>query len=494
MQSSTTTRPAETTAQANEQAGSMRLVWLLVAATFVVFLNETTMGVALRPVMLDLRVDERTGQWLTAAFMLTMAVVIPVTGFLIQRLTTRQVFVSAMILFSAGTVLAAVAPSFAALVVGRIVQASGTAIMLPLLMTTLMTVVPVDRRGAMMGNVSLVISVAPAVGPTLSGALLSSVGWRGIFWVMLPIGVGMLFVGLRLVRNLGEPGNARLDVLSVPLSLVGFGGLVFGLSRIGAPTSTENPLLAGPALPLTAGLLALGLFCYRQIVLQRHDRAMLDLRTFSYRSFSVSLLVMLLLMASLFGVIIVLPLYLLGVLQVAPLTAGLLLLPGGLLMGLLGRPVGAMYDRRGPRPLVLPGVVLTSLATWSLVAVGTGTPLGLVTAAHVVLSIGLALVFTPLFTLSMSAVPPNLYPHASALLGSLQQVAGAAGTALSITVLSVATAAATAGGAASVPAQASGIRAAFLAAAVMSLVAVALATLVRSAPASDARPHSPAGH
>ncbi len=471
-----------TTAPAVDERAGNRLVWLLVAATFVVFLNETTMGVALATVMADFGIDPRTGQWLTTAFMLTMAVVIPVTGWLMQRLRTRTVFVTALVLFCTGTAAAGLAPSFGLLVAGRIVQASGTAIMLPLLMTTLMTVVPAERRGTTMGNVSLVISVAPAVGPTLSGALLSTVGWRGIFAVMLPIALVMLAVGLRQVTDLGSPGDAPLDVVSVPLSALGFGGLVYGLSQAGAD-STGGGMPLPPVAAVTIGVVALGLFAWRQVRLQRVERAMLDLRAFRHRGFTVSLLVMLALMGALFGVVVVLPLYLLGVLHASPLTVGLLLLPGGLLMGLLGRPVGAWYDRHGPRPLVVPGVVLTSAAIWALVTVDQNTPLWRIFGCHVLMSLGLALVFTPLFTLSLSAVPPPLYPHASALLGSLQQVAGAAGTALSITVMASGATAAMASGVAGDAATAQGMRLAFLAGALLSLVGVGAALFVR--PLSD---------
>lgn len=450
----------------------LKAVWLLVAATFVVFLNETTMGVALRSIMDDLDIEAREGQWVTTAFMLTLAVVIPLTSWLIERLTTRQVFGTAMGLFCLGTVVAATAPGLGLLVFGRIVQASGTAMMLPLCMTTLMTVVPATQRGAMMGNVSLVISAAPAIGPTLSGVILGVVGWRGIFWAMLPVALVMATVGLRLLTNVTEAGSAHLDLLSVPLAAVGFGGLVYGLSQVGGEAAGTAGVFGG------VGLVALVAFVVRQLVLSRHDKAMLDLRPFRRPQFTVALLIMVSAMASLFGVVIVLPLYLLGSLHLSPVDVGLLLLPGSLLMGLLGRPVGGLYDRFGPRPLVLPGVVVTSAAVWSLTFIGAQTSRWQVMASHVVLSLGLALVFTPLFTSSLSSVPRRLYSHASAILGSIQQVAGAAGTALAVTVMSGVETSARASGLSSEAAVAAGVRAAFVGAAVLSLLPVVAALFV----------------
>ena len=165
--------------------------------------------------------------------MLTMAVVIPITGFLLQRFATRPIFIAAMSLFSTGTLIAALAPGFEILLLARVVQASGTAIMMPLLMTTLMTLVAPADRGRFMGRVSIVISVAPAIGPTISGLILTYLSWRYMFWLVLPIALVMLVIGIRRVENVSEPRVIPIDVFSVVLSAFGFGGLVYGLSLVG---------------------------------------------------------------------------------------------------------------------------------------------------------------------------------------------------------------------------------------------------------------------
>src|SRR5690606_16472913 len=177
--------------------------------------------------------------WFTSAFMLTMAVVIPTTGFLLQRFTTRQIFLAAIVSFVLGTAICLVAPGFTVLLVGRVIQAIGTGIMMPLLMTTMMNVVPPRSRGRMMGRVGLVISLAPAIGPTLSGAVLDLLHWRWLFAIVLPIALISLVVGAKWMTNLGETTKAPLDILSVVLSAVGFGGLVFGLSQIGGAHDAE---------------------------------------------------------------------------------------------------------------------------------------------------------------------------------------------------------------------------------------------------------------
>ncbi|WP_422836492.1 MDR family MFS transporter [Agromyces binzhouensis] len=480
-------------ARPDHGARNTRVIWLLLAATFTVFLNETIMSVAIPELVDDLGVTLSAAQWLTTAFMLTMAVVIPITGFLLQRFPTRPIFGAAMTLFSAGTLLAALAPGFEVLLGGRIIQATGTAIMMPLLMTTLMTVVAPADRGRFMGRVSIVMSVAPAIGPAISGLILNTLGWRYMFWLVLPIAVAMLVIGLRRVENISETRVFPIDVFSVVLSAFGFGGLVYGLSLVGEVASGRAP---GDAVPmwiaLAVGALGITAFIVRQVILQRGDRALLDLRTFRSRNFAVSIGLMAVMMAALFGTIILLPIYLQDVLGLEPLATGLLVLPGGLVMGLLGPTVGRLYDRVGPTPLLVPASIGVSAVLWSLTLVTQNTPPWMILAAHVVLSISLAFMFTPLFTTALGSVEPHLYSHGSAIVGTLQQVAGAAGTALFITVMTATAAGATAAGTEAIAAQAAGVRNAFLVGAIVSLFAIIGATLVRRP--ADMPSGAPAAH
>ncbi len=449
-----------------------RVIWLLLAAAFVAILNETTMGVAIPHLIHDLEVTAVAAQWLTTAFMLTMAVVIPITGFLLQRLTTRTVFVAAMSLFSAGTLLALVAPGFAVLVVARVVQASGTAIMMPLLMTTLMTVVPAHSRGRMMGRVSIVMALAPAIGPTLSGFLLDTFTWRWNFGVVLPIALVALTVGAKLIRNVGETTRAPIDVLSVILSAFGFGGLVYGLSQVGAEGASGTALV----IAIVVGVVALALFLWRQVRLQRDDDALLDLRVFRYGNFSLSIAQMAVLSFAFFGAITVLPLYLQDVHGLDALASGLILLPGSLAMGVAGPLIGRVYDRRGTRILLIPGAFVAAGTLWMYTTLDARTPVWIIVVVQTLLSIGLALSFTPLFTASLASLPSRLYSYGSAVLGTIQQVAGAAGVAVMIAVMS---AVSTAQGAATGHFTAGGTQAAFLIAAIVSLPIIVGAFFIR---------------
>lgn len=475
-----------------DHSGRNRLVIaLLLVSTFVVFLNETIMTVALPRLMLALDVTAGAVQWLTTAFLLTMAVVIPVTGFLIQRMNTRPIFIMAMSVFSVGTFICAVSPGLELLIAGRVIQAVGTAIMMPLLMTTVMTLVPPEGRGKTMGNISIVISVAPAIGPTISGFVLNYMEWRWLFILVLPIALLALAVGSKYMKNVTEPRYAPLDILSVILSAFAFGGLVYGLSGLSGEGTSD---IAGlPSwVPLIVGAVVMVVFILRQLSLQKKDAALLDFRTFQSRLYAICVGMLAVSMAVLLGTVILLPIYTQNVLGIDALQTGLLLMPGGLLMGLLAPTVGRLYDRYGPRPLVIPGTLLVSVVLWALTQVGETTSMYNILIGHMVLSLGLALVFTPLFTSGLGSVPVKLYSHGSAMLGSIQQVSGAAGVALFVAVMSIQTRMAGEAGMEAVPALTSGIRWAFMCGAVIYMFAVVAAFFVRRP--ADAKEAAVANH
>jgi MFS transporter, DHA2 family, lincomycin resistance protein len=460
---------------------------IMLVATFVVILNETIMGVALPRLMTDLDISAATAQWLTTAYLLTMAVVIPISGRILETFSTRSVFVSAMGLFSVGTITAAAAPGFPVLLFGRIVQASGTALMLPLLMTTVLTFVPESRRGRTMGLISIVIAVAPAIGPTVSGVILDVLNWRWIFILVAPIAILALVLGLMLVQNVSSTRRVYFDAVSIVLAAVGFGGLIFGLSSIGESSEAGSHLVS-PLVPIAIGVLALGLFVWRQVAMQPYDKALLSMLPFRTPSFSVALLLVVIVMLMLFGTLILLPLYIQNVLGLDALQTGLMLLPGGLAMGAAAPFVGRLFDRFGPRPLLIPGSILLSATLWMFTTLGVESSAATVIALHVALSISLAIMLTPLLTSALGSLPRDLYSHGSALVNTLQQVAGAAGTALFVTLLSVGSATAESAGRALEVAQADGVHLAFTCGAFISLLAVAVSPFIRRSQSGGPRP------
>lgn len=468
------------------QPADRRLLILLLASAFVVILNETTMSVALSPIMDDFGISAAAGQWLTTAFLLTMAVVIPTTGWLLGRLGTRRAFLIAMTTFTVGTVLAALAPTFGVLLGARVVQASGTAIMMPLLMTTVMRIVPPSSRGAVMGTVSMVIAAAPALGPSTSGLVLRWFSWHWIFGLVAPIALAALICGFLWVRGLEAEKAGRLDVVSIPLAVLGFGGLVWGLSALGEAAHGAPPV--APWLLILIGVVGVTGFVLRQ--LQKNNDALLNVRVLRVRDFTVSVVLMCLAMFAMFGVMLLLPLMLQRVLNLEPLDAGLLMLPGALAMGLLGPVVGRWYDRVGGRPLVVPGLGLASIG---LVLLAAGPQaIWLVLTAHIIMSLGMALVFTPMFTASLSSLAGPMVPHGSATIGTMQQLFGAAGTATFVAIMSSGEAAGLADGLSAEAALSAGTRTAFWVGAGVLAAAALFATTLRRVQPSEAG--VPAGH
>ena len=454
---------------------------ILLFTAFVMLLNETTLAIALPAMMSDYNITAATAQWLLTGFMLTLAVVMPTTGWMLDRFTTRSTFIFAIAAFLIGTVIAALAPSFGILLAARVSQAIGTAIVMPLLMTVAMTLIPFHRRGTIMGLISVVMAVGPALGPSLAGAILSFTSWRGIFWFMVPLVALAGIIGAAKLTNISEQRDSPLDVLSVILSAIAFGGLVYSVSSIGIIIDGGTPARIALIL-LVAGIISLALFVWRQIALGKHDRALLNLRPLVVRNYTISLAVLIVLFGALLGTVNTLPLYLQGSLLVTALIAGLVLLPGGLLEGVLSPFFGRLYDRFGPRPLIIPAMALVTGSIFWLATVNEHTGVWLTVTIHVIFSIGLAGLFSPLMTTALSSLPSDLFGHGSAILNTLQQLAGAAGTAVMITIYSNVSAESQALGASQTTALADGASSAFLATGFLSAVALVLSLFIKKIP------------
>ncbi|MBL3698176.1 DHA2 family efflux MFS transporter permease subunit [Leucobacter luti] len=464
---------------------------VLVTTAFVMMLNETTVAVALPAIMADYSISATTAQWLLTGFLLTMAVVLPATGWVLERFTTRSVFIFATVTFLAGTVAAAISPAFVVMLLARVAQAVGTAIIMPLLMTVTMTLVPPARRGTVMGLIAVVMAAGPALGPTVAGLVLSFVSWHGIFWVMVPLVAVATLIGAFKLTNIGERRAGPFDLLSMVLSVFAFGGLVYGLSSIGEILGGGADAGIAAAI-LGVGVVGLGLFVWRQIVRGRNGRALLDLRPLGVRNFTLSLVVLMALMAALLGVMNTLPLYLQGSLIVSALVTGLALLPGGLLEAVLSPIAGRLFDRVGPRPLIIPGMALVMGSLFWLSTIDERTSVWLVVAVHVVFSVGLAALFTPVMTTALGSLPANLYSHGSAIMNTMQQLAGAAGTATMIAIYSGVSADAMGAGVPETAALADGAGAAFFASAIVAVVALGFSLFVTRVPVDAPRTVVPA--
>ncbi|MFD3734696.1 DHA2 family efflux MFS transporter permease subunit [Streptomyces sp. NPDC058632] len=464
------------------------VIGILMVSAFTVLLNEMLLGVALPTLITDLDITPTTGQWLTTGYLLTLAILIPATGFLLRRFNLRTIFIGSLSLFTLGTAIAAVAPGFGVLFTGRIIQAVGTAALVPLLMTTTMRLVPPHRRGRTMALVTGLTAVAPAVGPAVSGVVISQLSWRWLFILVLPVVLAALALGAAKLRNITSPEQVRLDVLSLVLSAIGFGALVYGLSTIGESASGHTPV--PPYIPIVIGLLALAVFVRRQTVLQRSDNAFLDMRILRTRSFTVPLLVMLVVALVGFGTTMVLPLVLTNVAGLTTFQIGLFLVPGGALIALVSALGGRIYDRYGPRPLAIPGSVIWTGSLWFLSRVDEDTSVTALLTAYLVLSASQALMWAPMTTAALASLRPELYPHGTAAFNTAQQLAGGAGGAILISAYTIGSHTKDAG-ALNLAQSVSAAQAAFTTAAVIGCLAIIGTIRVRKAAPTPQPPASP---
>ncbi|USG63282.1 DHA2 family efflux MFS transporter permease subunit [Brevibacillus ruminantium] len=407
------------------------VVMVMILGVFVAILNETLLNVALSKIMDDIGISPSTAQWLATGYLLVIGVLIPVTAFLIQRFTTRSLFLSAMGLFTAGTFIAAIAPGFSILLIGRVLQAAGTGLLFPLLTNVVFSIVSIEKRGSAMGTIGIVITFAPAIGPTLSGIIVEHFSWRVLFLSVLPIALFVILFAFWKLKNVTETTKPKIDGLSLVLSTLGFGGIVYGFSSAGEGhggwTSTEV------LLPIVIGILSLGLFTWRQLTM---TEPFLDLRVFAYRIFRISTLIMMIVMMAMFSAMMLLPIFLQNALGYSPLQAGLVMLPGGIVMGIMSPITGRLFDRFGAKWLAVIGLALIGHTLWQFAFITLSTSYSAIMILNTLLMLGISMLMMPVMTNALNELPPPSYPHGTAIIGTLQQVAGAVGTALLVTVMS----------------------------------------------------------
>ena len=404
----------------------------LLICAFVGILSENALDIGLSDLMKVFQISAATAQWLTTGFLLTLGILSPISGLILQRFTTRQLFISSLTSSIVGTLIAAIGLNFEMLMVARVLQAIGIGLLMPLIFNTVLFVYPEEKRGAAMGLVGLIYMFAPALGPTVAGLIIQYLSWHYIFWLPLPFLVIGLLIGLKYVENVTESTKLRIDPLSVIFSTIGFGGIVFGFSKAGEGSMGWT----GPVVMISigVGLVALVLFILRQIFMKQ---PLLNLSVFKYPMYIVGVVMVVVCMMIFMSTMIILPMYLQNQngLGLSTLAAGLMLLPGSAINGILSPRMGSLYDKYGPKWLVIPGIAIMAAMLWFFSGISTASSLTLIVVLHIGLLIGSAMVLMPAQTNSINELPPELYPHGTAVMNTVQQVAGAIGTSVSISIL-----------------------------------------------------------
>ncbi len=431
--------PKEPAAVAEREEGTSPLpvnrtvvVAVLLSGAFVMILNQTLLNTALPAFMHDFDITASSAQWLTTIFMLVNGIMIPVTAFLINRFTTRGLFLAAMGLFIVGTLVCAIAPLFPVLVLGRIIQASGAGIIMPLMQTILFAIYPMGKRGQAMGTFGLVISFAPAIGPSLSGWIVDHYPWNTLFWMMLPFAVVDVVVAWFILRNVTEQTYPRLDIPSIILSTFGFGGLLLGLGAAGQ-AGWASPQVY---LPLLVGAVALVVFVRRQL---RLEEPILEFRVLRYPMFTLNTALGMCVFMVMIGGMLILPLYMQNMSDYTAMESGLALLPGAAVMGVMSPLSGRIFDAFGAKWLAIPGFVLLTVTTLMFARLTPDTSFVYIAVVNAVRMLGTAMIIMPVTTAALNQLPPRLIPHGTALNNTLRQVSAAVGTAVLVTVMALAT-------------------------------------------------------
>ena len=407
------------------------IVAILLAGATLVVLNQTLLSPAYPSIMADLGVDATTVQWLTSAYSLVEAIVIPLSAYLIGRFPTRKLFIAGISLFAIGSLLAAFSPFFGVLLLGRIFQASACGVVMPMVFTVILLVFPREKRGSAMGIVSLVIGFAPAVGPSLSGLLVESIGWRSLFVLVTALAVLIVILSAIFLKSYGEFEPTSFDKPSVALCSIGLLCLLYGLATI---TSSTN--IAIPVVLIVVGAIFLTFFVRRQLKL---DVPLLKVDVLKSHKYAIVVTLVAMLQAALVGTGVLLPIYLQNLLGVSALQTGLIMLPGAVLGAIMGFFAGRLFDKLGVRRVAIPGAIVAAIGGCGLVGFGLDSPIPYVIVIYTCLGVGMQALVTPLNTWGINTLDNRVIQHANALQNTLNQVGASLGTAILVSLSATST-------------------------------------------------------
>ncbi|MCP1287645.1 DHA2 family efflux MFS transporter permease subunit [Mammaliicoccus sciuri] len=395
---------------------------------FIAILNQTLLNVALPVINNEFSISASTGQWLMTGFMLVNGILIPISAFLISKYSYRRLFLIAMTLFTIGSIICALSFNFPMMMTGRVIQAVGAGVLMPLGSNVFMTIFPPEKRGAAMGTLGIAFILAPAIGPTLSGWIVQNYHWNIMFYGMFAIGLVAIFISFFWFRIYQKTSNPKPDVQGIIFSTLGFGLLLYGFSEAGNDGWTSLTV----SLSLIIGVIFTALFVIREV---RMKNPMLDMSALKYSGFTLTTIINVIVTMSLFGGMILLPIYLQNLRGFTPLDSGLLLLPGSLIMGFMGPIAGKMLDSFGIKPLALIGLTIMTFATWELTQLNMDTPYTTILVIYIVRSFGMSFIMMPIITAGMNSLPQRLIPHGNAISNTVRQLAGSIGTAILVTVM-----------------------------------------------------------
>ncbi|HCZ0610959.1 TPA: DHA2 family efflux MFS transporter permease subunit [Staphylococcus aureus] len=409
-----------------------KILAALLFGMFIAILNQTLLNVALPKINTEFNISASTGQWLMTGFMLVNGILIPITAYLFNKYSYRKLFLVALVLFTIGSLICAISMNFPIMMVGRVLQAIGAGVLMPLGSIVIITIYPPEKRGAAMGTMGIAMILAPAIGPTLSGYIVQNYHWNVMFYGMFIIGIIAILVGFVWFKLYQYTTNPKADIPGIIFSTIGFGALLYGFSEAGNKGwgSVEIETM------FAIGIIFIILFVIREL---RMKSPMLNLEALKFPTFTLTTIINMVVMLSLYGGMILLPIYLQNLRGFSALDSGLLLLPGSLIMGLLGPFAGKLLDTIGLKPLAIFGIAVMTYATWELTKLNMDTPYMTIMGIYVLRSFGMAFIMMPMVTAAINALPGRLASHGNAFLNTMRQLAGSIGTAILVTVMTTQT-------------------------------------------------------
>ncbi|HDA6453079.1 DHA2 family efflux MFS transporter permease subunit [Staphylococcus aureus] len=409
-----------------------KILAALLFGMFIAILNQTLLNVALPKINTEFNISASTGQWLMTGFMLVNGILIPITAYLFNKYSYRKLFLVALVLFTIGSLICAISMNFPIMMVGRVLQAIGAGVLMPLGSIVIITIYPPEKRGAAMGTMGIAMILAPAIGPTLSGYIVQNYHWNVMFYGMFIIGILAILVGFVWFKLYQYTTNPKADIPGIIFSTIGFGALLYGFSEAGNKGwgSVEIETM------FAIGIIFIILFVIREL---RMKAPMLNLEVLKFPTFTLTTVINMVVMLSLYGGMILLPIYLQNLRGFSVLDSGLLLLPGSLIMGLLGPFAGKLLDTIGLKPLAIFGIAVMTYATWELTKLNMDTPYMTIMGIYVLRSFGMAFIMMPMVTAAINALPGRLASHGNAFLNTMRQLAGSIGTAILVTVMTTQT-------------------------------------------------------
>jgi EmrB/QacA subfamily drug resistance transporter len=406
-----------------------RISAVVILGAIMSILDTTIVNVALATLGRDLHASISEIQWVVTGYMLSLAAVIPLTGWAAQRFGAKRVYLVALVLFTAGSALCGLASSSTQLILFRVIQGVGGGMILPIGQLMMAQAAGPERMGRVMSIVAVPAMLAPILGPTIGGLIVDNASWRWIFYVNLPVGAIAVLLGLRLLPH-NEPGKAgKLDVRGLALMATGLPLLTYGLAEVG---STGSFGATKVLLPMIGGLALVGLFAVHAL---RVPQPLLNLRLYKRPTFSSASFAMFCLGAALFGGMILLPLYWQGIRHESVVDTGLLTAPQGLGMALVMPLAGRLTDRLGGGPLALFGVIVTTITTIPFGLVGAHTSALWLSFAMLARGMGIGFAFMPAMAAAFASLDRSELPDATPQLNVLQRVGGSIGTAVLAVVL-----------------------------------------------------------